>query len=115
MTNRDALRAALAPLLADTDGVALADHLMAEGIPAGPVLEIPEVMEHPQVRARDMVVEQDGGRVIGTPIKMDRTPGDPRTPAPLFSEHARQVLAAAGYADGEIDALMASGVVSAGE
>ena len=114
VTNRDALRAALEPLLADTDGVALADHLMAEGIPAGPVLEIPEVMEHPQVRARNMVVEQDGGRVIGTPIKMDRTPGDPRTPAPLFSQHARQVLSAAGYGDGEIDDLMASGVVSAG-
>ena len=114
VTNRDALRAALAPLLADTDGVALADHLLAEGIPAGPVLEIPEVMEHPQVRARAMVVEQDGGRVIGTPIKMDRTPGDPRTPAPLFSQHARQVLSAAGYGDGEIDDLMASGVVSAG-
>ena len=61
-----------------------------------------------------MSKEIGGGRVIGTPIKMDRTPGDPRTPAPLFSEHARQVLAA-GYADGEIDALMASGVVSAGE
>ena len=114
VTNRDALRAALEPLLADTDGVALADHLMAEGIPAGPVLEIPEVMEHPQVRARNMVVEQDGGRVIGTPIKMDRTPGDPRTPAPLFSQHARQVLSATGYGDGEIDDLMASGVVSAG-
>jgi len=61
------------------------------------------------------VVEQDGGRVIGTPIKMDRTPGEPRTPAPLFSQHARQVLTAAGYADGEIDDLMGSGVVSAGD
>lgn len=112
VNHRDALRAALAPLLADTDGVALADHLLAEGIPAGPVLEIPEVLDHPQVRAREMVVEQDGGRVIGTPIKMARTPGDPRTPPPTHSQHARHVLGDAGYSEEEIDALMGAGVVS---
>jgi formyl-CoA transferase len=110
--NRDALRAALEPLLNDSDGVALSEHLLSENIPAGPVLEIPEVMEHPQVRSRDMVVEQAAGKVIGTPIKMTRTPGDPRTPPPYFSQHAEKVLADAGYSEAEIEKLMKAGVVS---
>ena len=111
VNNRPALRAALKPLLAKADGVALSEHLLSQGIPAGPVLEIPEVLDHPQIKARDMVVDQDGGRVIGTPIKMTRTPGDPRTPPPHFSEHARQVLASAGYSEAEISAMIDAGTV----
>jgi len=111
VANKDVLRTALEPLLAKADGIALSEHLLAQGIPAGPVLEIPEVLDHPQVKARDMVVDQGDGRVIGTPIKMTRTPGDPRTPPPHFSEHARQVLAGAGYSDAEIDALVQCGAV----
>jgi len=115
VVNRDALRSALAAPLAEADGVALCDHLLAEGIPAGPVLEIPEVMAHPQVRAREMVVERGGWRGIGTPIKMSRTPGDPRTPPPGLSADARSVLAAAGYGAAEIEALIGDGTVVAGD
>lgn len=111
VNNRAELRAALEPLLAKTDGVALSEHLLAQGIPAGPVLEIPEVMDHAQIKAREMVVDQGAGRVIGTPIKMSRTPGDPRTPPPHFSEHARQVLADAGYSDAEIAKMIDAGTV----
>ncbi|HEX9646704.1 MAG TPA: CoA transferase, partial [Alphaproteobacteria bacterium] len=110
--NRDALRDALAPLLADKDGVALSEHLLGEGVPAGPVLEIPEVLDHAQVRARDMVVERGAYRGLGTPIKMSRTPGDPRTPPPRLSEHARTVLANAGYSETEIDSLIDHGTVA---
>jgi len=110
--NREALRDALAPLLADKDGVALSEHLLGEGVPAGPVLEIPEVLDHAQVRARDMVVERGAYRGLGTPIKMSRTPGDPRTPPPHLSEHARTVLADAGYSETEIDSLIDHGTVA---
>ena len=112
MANAEALRAALAPLLADSDGVALGEHLSSQGIPAGPVLDIPEALTQPQARAGNMLVERDGYRGIATPIKMSRTPGEAHTPPPRLGEQARQILAAAGYSNAEIEHLIAAGVVA---
>lgn len=115
MANREALNAALAPLLAERDGAAFCGHLLSQGIPAGPVLEIPEVLDHPQVRHQGMYVERDGYRGIGVPVKMSRTPGAARAAPPRFAEHSRAVLTDAGFADAEIDELVAAGVVITAE
>jgi crotonobetainyl-CoA:carnitine CoA-transferase CaiB-like acyl-CoA transferase len=71
----------------------------------------------PQVRARDMVVEVDhatAGRVetLGLPLKFTDTPGAVRTAAPLYGQHTREVLAAYGFADAEIDALAADDAIA---
>jgi crotonobetainyl-CoA:carnitine CoA-transferase CaiB-like acyl-CoA transferase len=84
------------------------------GVPAGPVLSIMEMHADPQARARGMVVETEHPRAgrtkaIGLPIKLSATPGGIRRPAPLFGQHTREVLAEAGYAPAEIDALARSG------
>ena len=48
-------------------------------------------------------------KLLGLPIKLSRTPGDPaRAPGPALGEHTDEVLAAAGYAPEEIAALKAS-------
>jgi formyl-CoA transferase len=112
VVNRDALRAALEPLLAETDGMKLCEHLLSQNIPAGPVLDIPQVLSHAQVEARDMLVERGSYRGIATPIKMSRTPGSAGRPPPRLSEHARQVLAEAGYGEDEIERMIRGGVVS---
>jgi len=71
-----------------------------------PVLELAEALEDEQVRARDMVA--DG--LLGTPVKLSRTPGDPRRgPPPGLGEHTDELLAEAGYDASEIAALRASG------
>ncbi|MDP6517106.1 MAG: CoA transferase [Alphaproteobacteria bacterium] len=113
--NEVALAQVLGDLLAETDGHALAERLLALGIPAGPVLAIPEALDHAQVRAREMLVEGDGFRCLSTPIKMIRTPGRPRTPPPGFGAHSRILLAEAGYSATEIEALIAAGVVRAAD
>ena len=113
VAHREQLTAALAPLLAERDGPAFAEQLLREGIPAGPVLEIPEALAHPQVRAQDMVIEADGYRGLGVPVKMSRTPGAARRRPPLFAEHGRSLLAEAGYGVEEIERLMAEGIVAA--
>jgi alpha-methylacyl-CoA racemase len=84
-----------------------------------PVLELDEALDSELVRAREMVVElaQPGAsapvRLLGLPIKLDRTPGDPRrAPGPALGEHTDEVLAAAGYGAEEIAALKASGAVA---
>jgi crotonobetainyl-CoA:carnitine CoA-transferase CaiB-like acyl-CoA transferase len=84
-----------------------------------PVLDLPEALESELVRAREMVVElaQPGAaapvKLLGLPIKLDRTPGDPaRAAGPALGEHTDEVLAAAGYGAEEIEQLKASGAVA---
>ena len=111
VANRAALNAALEALLAGRDGEELCARLLGDGLPAGPVLDVPSVMNHPHTRHRDMVVEMDGYRGTGIPIKFSRTPGAVRRPPPAFGEHSREILAEAGYSPGEIDALATAGVL----
>jgi crotonobetainyl-CoA:carnitine CoA-transferase CaiB-like acyl-CoA transferase len=84
-----------------------------------PVLELDEALRGELVAAREMVVELDQPgadrpvRLLGLPFKLSRTPGDPvRGPGPGLGEHTRRVLAEAGFAPEEIDALLESGAVA---
>jgi crotonobetainyl-CoA:carnitine CoA-transferase CaiB-like acyl-CoA transferase len=52
-------------------------------------------------------------KLLGTPIKLGRTPADPtRAPGPGLGEHTEAVLAAAGFSAEEIAALLRSGAVA---
>jgi alpha-methylacyl-CoA racemase len=84
-----------------------------------PVLDLDEALDSDLVAARDMVVDLDQPgaerpvRLLGLPFKLSRTPGDPgRAPGPVLGEHTREVLAAAGYSDAEVEALLESGAVA---
>ena len=83
-----------------------------------PVLELDEVLDSELVKAREMVVEieQPGAdrpvRQLGVPVKLSRTPGDPRRlPGPGLGEHTAAVLRAAGYTDAEITELTEGGAI----
>ncbi len=58
-----------------------------------------------------MVVEKNGYRGVGVPIKLGRTPPSVRRPPPDFAIDNREILRVAGYSDAEIDALMECGAV----
>jgi alpha-methylacyl-CoA racemase len=84
-----------------------------------PVLDLEEALASELVRARDMVVEidQPGAerpvRLLGVPVKLGRTPGDPaRAPGPSLGEHTHEVLREAGLDAAEIEALEAAGAVA---
>jgi crotonobetainyl-CoA:carnitine CoA-transferase CaiB-like acyl-CoA transferase len=108
--NRAALRATIAPVLAELDGQTIADKLLEAGVPCGPVLEIDAVIDHPHTRHRQMVVEQGEYRGFGPPVKLSRTPASVRSVPQRFGAATRRVLAAAGYDEGEIDRLIAEDV-----
>lgn len=80
--------------------------LLRAGVPAGPILTVGEALGNPQLAAREFVMEDKavGYRNIGTPIRMDRTPGALRRVPPRFGEHNREVLREAGFSADEIDA-----------
>jgi crotonobetainyl-CoA:carnitine CoA-transferase CaiB-like acyl-CoA transferase len=85
--------------------------LTKAGVPAGPVLTIAEMLNHPQVLARDMVVETlhaKAGKVqaIGCPVKFSGTPARVSRPAPLLGQHTREVLEEIGLTTAEVDALI---------
>jgi crotonobetainyl-CoA:carnitine CoA-transferase CaiB-like acyl-CoA transferase len=91
----------------------------AAGVPVGPVNSVGEALADPQTLARGMVVEtehREAGptKSLGCPIHFSATPTAVTRPAPTLGEHTRDVLASAGYSPGEIDALVADGVVAAG-
>jgi formyl-CoA transferase len=109
--NRLALREALEGLLLRHEGRELCDRLLREGIPAGPVLTVPEVLDHPHTRHRGMVAEVGDYRGTGIALKLSRTPGSVRRPPPRFSQDSRDILREAGYTDDEISKLVAEGVV----
>jgi crotonobetainyl-CoA:carnitine CoA-transferase CaiB-like acyl-CoA transferase len=70
--------------------------IRADGIPVGPVRTIPEVLEDPQVQAREMVVSMEHPaigelRLVGIPFKFSATPASIRRPPPLLGEHTAEV------------------------
>jgi len=82
-----------------------------------PVLDVDEALDSELVRAREMVVEVDQPgigpvRLLGNPIKLSRTPGDPTRPAPAFGEHTEEVLREAGYSEEEVAAMLDSGAAA---
>lgn len=83
-----------------------------------PILELDEALESELVRTREMVVsiDQPGAersvRLLGTPVKMSRTPPNPRSPGPSLGEHTTEVLVALGYEAEEIAALEEAGAVA---
>ena len=112
--HRPALRALLEDALARLDGEALCTALAQQGVPAGPVRNIAEALQHPQTTAREMVVAIGTDyRGIGTPIKLSRTPGAARSAPPRFGEHTREVLRELGCSDAEIDSLIGRSIVAA--
>lgn len=120
-TNRDRvvnvreLTDLLVTLMASWDRDELGDRLLAAGVPASPVNDVAEALSSPQAAHRGMLVERDGYRGVGVPIKLSATAGRlDRTP-PALGADTREVLAGAGHTPAGIDRLLADGIVFAGD
>lgn len=67
------------------------------GVPCGPINTVDKVIEEPQIRAREMIVEVEhatAGKIqmAGIPIKLSATPGRVDSSAPDLGEHNDEVL-----------------------
>ena len=122
-TNRDrvANRPALMALVGDVMKTRTTDEwlsrMQAEGVPAAPILGVDRVLEDPQVKHRQMVVEMKHPRhgatpTLGTPIKCDGDMGLDVIPPPRLGEHTDALLRGLlDYDTGRIDALRQAGVI----
>lgn len=109
--NRQALKQALERHLVAHDGASLAPRLIGLGVPCGSIATVDQVVTHPHARHRGLLVELDGYRGIGSPVKLSRTPASYRTVPPTLGQDTRAVLQGLGLDEPTIAKLLASGVV----
>lgn len=113
--NNDALEAVLRPIFKTRTVADWIGALEEAGIPAGPVLRVDQTLAHPQLAAREMVVEMPhpslgSVKLAGIPVRLDQTPGSARRHPPRLGEHSREVLAELGLDASTIERLLDSGV-----
>jgi crotonobetainyl-CoA:carnitine CoA-transferase CaiB-like acyl-CoA transferase len=80
------------------------------GVPSGPILNVKEVFEDPQIQHLEMakpVKHPERGEILvqAPPTTLSRTPGAIRRAAPTQGEHTDEVLAELGYTSEEIKTL----------
>ncbi len=89
----------------------------AIGLPCGPLNNIAQAAEQPQVAAREMLVEVEHPRIgrlklPNTPVKLSRTPGGIRGPSPALGRDTYEVLSSLlGMSTEELDELAEAGVI----
>lgn len=83
-----------------------------------PVLTLDEVSEHPQVKARNMMLKVENIResgkdlmLAGVPIKLSETPGEAVLSFPGIGENNDEILASAGFSPAEIDEFRKNGII----
>ena len=114
LVNRESLEVELELTLTTKSSGEWLEVLEKCGVPAGPILNVSEVWNDPQVQARNMEVTLEhptAGKIknIGLAAKLYSTPGRITKPAPLLGQHTREVLMNAGYSKKNIEALVDSG------
>ncbi|HEX7758602.1 MAG TPA: CoA transferase [Caulobacteraceae bacterium] len=112
VANRDALQARLETILATQPTAHWLERLLAEGVPCGPINNIAQAVEDPQIHARGLLAEIDGRRFIRAPVRLSETPVAIRRGPARVGEHTREVLEEAGFSGAEIAALTEAGAAA---
>ena len=116
MANREPLKALINQRIGHASVAEWIERLNRAGVPCGRVMTLADVFTDPQVLAQEMVIEADhpnhgAVRMTGFPVKLSATPPRLRHPTPALGEHTDEILAAAGYDPGRIEALRRAGIV----
>ena len=115
--NADTLRVTVERILASATMDEWLERLETGGVPSAPINTVDRVLEHPQVRANDMVVPAPtagGGTMdlLGNPINMSATPGNAGNAPPTPGQHNSEVLGEIlGLSEAEVTELAKDGVL----
>ncbi|WP_328600882.1 CaiB/BaiF CoA transferase family protein [Actinomadura physcomitrii] len=117
-TNREALRDELEKTLRTRTAEEWDEILLPTGVPAAPVLTVPQALRSPQVTHRRLTHRMpspaaSGGdlTLLGSPVHVDGEALVPSSPPPRLGEHTDEVLRSVGYTADDIVALRAEGAV----
>ena len=69
----------------------------AAGIPVALINTIDKLLDNPQLNARNMFLDIPhpvigNMKITGTPINLEKTPGDISSPAPILGQHTEEIL-----------------------
>lgn len=110
--NRDALRGEIEQHLARDSAARWAVLLNRHGVPAGEVLGVPDVLEHPQVRTRNLVRTFEHVARVDRPVRVVRAgfrlgSGDPgpEMPPPALGADTDDILSELGFTPEDIASL----------
>jgi crotonobetainyl-CoA:carnitine CoA-transferase CaiB-like acyl-CoA transferase len=116
--NREAVTAALAPVMKTMATAAWVERLEELKVGCGPINTLREAFADPQVKARNAVVHMlhpatsDGVDVIANPVRLSETPPDYRLPPPLLGQHTDEILSERlGLDDAKLAMLRKCGVI----
>ena len=115
---REAVNDLLREALAERSTEAWFDRLAERGVPCAPVHDTKSVWDDPQVEARglrrDLAFDGEPFGAIAYPAQVRGESFDLRHGVPAVGEHTREALAAVGYDDDAVDALLEAGVLDEG-
>lgn len=115
-TNRDALNARLEAHTRTESSANLITRLNDAGVPCGPIYDIKEMYQDPQVMhlgLRHPVTHPTRGEIDVLPQAIELSRHTPRTgvPAPDRGQHNQEILEALGYSAAEIDKMRHMGAI----
>jgi formyl-CoA transferase len=116
--NRQILIPLLAEMVKQKNKAEWIAQLEAEGVPCGPINNLEEVFDDPQVNARNMTITLPHARagevpLVSNPIKLSVTPVQQNLPPPLLGEHTDQILKnLLGYSEEQIVTLKIQKIIS---
>ena len=116
--NRTALLALLEPLVSARPTAHWLSALRAAGVPTGEVRSVGAALSSTEAAARNMVQEvlHTSGEtlsIVGSPLKLSRTPVVGPAAAPSLGQHTIMVLRdVLGYEEARIDKLRADGIIN---
>ena len=113
--NREAINREIQAILV-TRGAAEWEKLLIEaGVPAGRVLSVPEILDHPHLAERQFITrfpDVDPPQTLtGGGYRISDANAVPPGPAPVLSEHTDTWLQKLGYSTVQIEDLRADGVI----
>jgi formyl-CoA transferase len=115
--NREAITVLLAGIFAKRTTQEWCDALEAAGVPNGPINDLRQVFEEPQVIARGVKIELEhaaAGKVplIASPMRFSGTPLEYKLPPPTLGQHTSEVLRGVlGLDDTAIARLRDDGII----
>ncbi|MCU9601198.1 CaiB/BaiF CoA transferase family protein [Pallidibacillus thermolactis] len=116
VAHREELVSILSDRLIKMESKEIFEKMDKAGVPCGPIHTVDQIINHPQVKAREMMIEIEHPKikdlkVPGFPVKFSETPAKVRYYPPLLGEHTVEILTELGYSQKAIQKFKDEGVV----
>lgn len=116
MANRKEIKAVVQKVLEKKPRAYWIEHLNKAGVPCSTVMNMADVFSDPQVLHQEMLLEVDHPghgivKMLGFPVKLERTPCRVTRPAPELGQHTDEILSGLGMDQETIRELHDRGVV----